>query len=216
MPEAVEVAKDTNYPLIDKLEALEANYSSLLDEYTTLYGNFINDKALGNTTNTARDSARLQELINAMSDELNKMNSILTSAYGQGLNNQGLSAQASNALHTQSALVNERMKQYNEARNTLAHLVGEEAELRRSAVSNQYTYFVTFFFAVTLILSIGYLFIGGSLPDVLLIIFLLFALFVGWQYYKNVISKVSINTNNSGFDLGLDGMKIKGNFHLMT
>lgn len=216
MPEAIKVAKDTNYPLINELETLEDNYSSLLDEYTTLYGNFINDKALGKTTDIAKDTARLQELINAMSVELNKMSGILTNAYNQGLNNQGLSAQASNALYTQSALVNERMKQYNEVRNSVAHLVEEEAELSRSAFSNQYIYFVTFFFAVALILSIGYLFMGGSLPITLIIIFLIFALFVGWQYYKNVISKVSINTNNSVFDLGLDGLKIKGNFHLIT
>lgn len=209
-----------HYPIIQSLQTAEANYRSLIDEYTTKYAEFADIVNTDMSNNVQLDLSNahvneLKKLVNSMEVELETMKTNLKDAYSKGLHNQDLSAEASNALHIQSSLIDERVKQFNEARDTIAHLIGEEKDFRRAAVRNQYSYYVYFIFAIALIASIVSLLMGGSLPFSIFVILLVLGFFVGWETYKGIIVK-SANKVSDELNLDINPMRFKGTFNLLT
>ena len=204
---------DDHYPLIKTLETSEDTYRQLLDEYTTTYSTYINNKALG--IDDASGATILRNLVSSMGSELDTMNNIIQEIYQKGIDNQTLSAESSNALQIQTSLIDERMKQYNEVRNSVAHLVGEEKNMRRMATRNQYSYYLYFIFALALIVSIVILLMGGTLPLALFGILLVIGAFVGWETYKAIVVKSATKFSDS-LNLDINPRRFKGTFHLLT
>lgn len=204
-----QVAEDSSYPLIDALESSDATYRDLLSQYTILSGEYINDKATGKTAGNAAKQQRMSQIVASLGSELNKMNGLLNTAYGSGMTNQQLSAKASNALAMQSTLLDMRMKQYQEARNSLALVMGEEKESGDRTSRNRMVYYVYFIFAFALCASIIYMVMGGSLPFGLLVILLVLGVFISWEFYKSWLAKI-------GTDVSLAVPSVKGVFRIVT
>lgn len=198
-----------SYPLITALENSDAKYRELISQYSSLYGQYIDDQAAKNTVGLAQKSQMMSQLVASMGQELEKMNGLLNEAYNDGLTNQTLSSEASNALALQSSLIDMRMKQYKEARDSLARVVGDEASTRMNVNRNRYIYYVYFIFAFALCASIIYMVMGGSLPFGLLILLLVLGFFIGWEFYKSWLARIG-----SGVNLG--AMNVKGVFRIVT
>lgn len=204
-----QVAEDKSYPLIDALESSDANYRDLISQYTVLSGQYANDKAMGITAGLAAKEQMLSQLVAGMAAELNRMSGLLNSAYDDGMTNQDLSSKASNALAMQSTLIEMRMKQYQEARNSLALVVGEEKTSSDRTSRNRLVYYVYFIFAFALCASIVYMVMGGSLPFGLLLILLVIGVFIGWEFYKSWLAKV-------GSDISMSIPSVTGVFRVVT
>jgi hypothetical protein len=197
------------YPLITDLEASDATYRGLLSQYESLSGQYIDDKAMGNTADLTQKEQMMSQLVVSMGEELEKMNGILNSAYNDGMTNQTLSAKASNALGMQATLIEMRMKQYQDARNSLARVVGEERSSHSSTMRSRLIYYVYFIFAAALCASIVYVMIGGSLPFALLIVLLVLGLFIGWEFYKSWLARIGTN-------ISLGAPNVTGVFRIVT
>jgi len=109
----------------------------------------------------------------------------------------------------QSILVERRERQFQEARDRLAHLAGEESTSLAGVHQSRMRYYVFFILALALAASATYLFIGGSLPFALVVILLVIGLFVTWEIYKSWLASIG-NVAYTGAD------NIKGVFRLMT
>ena len=201
--------EDKTYPLISALESSDATYRDLLSQYTILSGEYINDKASGKATGAAAKEQRMSQIVTALGAELNKMNGLLNAAYDDGMTNQQLSSKASNALAMQSTLIEMRMKQYQEARNSLALVMGEEKESSDRTSRNRLVYYVYFIFAFALCASIVYMVLGGSLPFGLLVILLVLGVFITWEFYKSWLAKI-------GTDVSLSVPSVTGVFRIVT
>lgn len=197
------------YPLITDLESSDATYRGLLSQYESLSGQYIDDKAMGHTADLAQKEQMMAQLVVSMGEELDKMSGILNAAYNDGMTNQTLSAKASNALGMQATLIEMRVKQYQDARNSLARVVGEERSSHGNTMRNRLVYYVYFIFAAALCASIVYIMIGGSLPFALLIILLVLGLFIGWDFYKSWLARV-------GTSISLGTPNVTGVFRIVT
>ena len=202
-------AEDNSYPLIDALESSDATYRDLLSQYTILSGEYINDKATGKTAGNAAKEQRMSQIVSSLGAELNKMNGLLNTAYGDGMTNQQLSSKASNALAMQSTLIEMRMKQYQEARDSLALVLGEEKTSSDRTSRNRLVYYVYFIFAFALFASIIYMVMGGSLPFGLLVILLVLGMFISWEFYKSWLARIGTNVS-------LSVPTVKGVFRIVT
>ena len=203
-----QMTEDSSYPLIDALENSDATYRELLSQYTILSGQHINNKAAGKSGNDVNQQ-KMTQIVSSLGAELNKMNGLLNTAYGDGMTNQQLSSKASNALAMQSSLIDMRMKQYQEARNSLALVMGEESTSSDRTSRNRLVYYVYFIFAFALCASIVYMVMGGSLPFGLLIILLVLGVFISWEFYKSWLAKI-------GTDISLSVPSVKGVFRIVT
>lgn len=203
-----EMTEDSSYPLIDALENSDAIYRELLSQYTILSGQHINNKAAGKSGNDVNQQ-KMSQIVASLGSELNKMNGLLNTAYGDGMTNQQLSSKASNALAMQSSLIDMRMKQYQEARDSLALVMGEESTSSDRTSRNRLVYYVYFIFALALCVSIVYMVMGGSLPFGLLIILLVLGVFISWEFYKSWLAKI-------GTDISLSVPSVKGVFRIVT
>lgn len=197
----------SNYPIIEAIKAKEQEFNSILSSYTTNYDLYLNSSVTPNPNNTLRST--LKNEVTAMGQTLNELNSLLNHAYQMGLTNQDFSVKASGALLDQSVLVERREKQFQDARDRLAHLAGEEEVSRIGVYESRIKYYLFFILALALAGSALYLFLGGSLPFALMIILLIVGFFVTWEIYKSWLSYLS-NSAVSGAD------NIKGVFRLMT
>jgi len=197
----------SNYPIIEAIKAKEQEFNSILSSYTTNYDLYLNSSVTPNPNNTLRST--LKNEVSAMGQTLNELNGLLNHAYDMGLTNQDFSVKASGALLDQSVLVERREKQFQDARDRLAHLAGEEEVSRMSVYESRIKYYLFFILAFALAGSAIYLFIGGSLPFALMIILLIVGFFVTWEIYKSWLSYLSYSAV-SGAD------NIKGVFRLMT
>lgn len=204
-------ANESQYPLIIALENSDASYRTLLSQYTSLYSQYIDAQAANKNAELGQKEQMLKQTVDSMKLELDKMNNLLNEAYNDGLTNQKLSSEASNALGLQSSLIDMRMKQYQEARNTLAHLIGEEETSRQTVSRNRYIYTVYFIFAIALCVSIIFMMLGGSLPFGILVILLIIGVFLGWEFYKSWIARIGNNIN-----LNFGAMNVKGVFRIVT
>ncbi len=202
------MTEDSSYPLIDALENSDAIYRELLSQYTILSGQHINNKAAGKSGNDVNQQ-KMSQIVASLGSELNKMNGLLNTAYGDGMTNQQLSSKASNALAMQSSLIDMRMKQYQEARDSLALVMGEESTSSDRTSRNRLVYYVYFIFALALCVSIVYMVMGGSLPFGLLIILLVLGVFISWEFYKSWLAKI-------GTDISLSVPSVKGVFRIVT
>lgn len=202
------MTEDSSYPLIDALENSDATYRELLSQYTILSGQHINNKAAGKSGNDVNQQ-KMSQIVASLGSELNKMNGLLNTAYGDGMTNQQLSSKASNALAMQSSLIDMRMKQYQEARDSLALVMGEESTSSDRTSRNRLVYYVYFIFALALCVSIVYMVMGGSLPFGLLIILLVLGVFISWEFYKSWLAKI-------GTDISLSVPSVKGVFRIVT
>ena len=202
------MTEDSSYPLIDALENSDAIYRELLSQYTILSGQHINNKAAGKSGNNVNQQ-KMSQIVASLGSELNKMNGLLNTAYGDGMTNQQLSSTASNALAMQSSLIDMRMKQYQEARDSLALVMGEESTSSDRTSRNRLVYYVYFIFALALCVSIVYMVMGGSLPFGLLIILLVLGVFISWEFYKSWLAKI-------GTDISLSVPSVKGVFRIVT
>jgi hypothetical protein len=151
----------------------------------------------------------MTQIVASLGAELNKMNGLLNTAYGDGMTNQQLSSKASNALSMQSSLIDMRMKQYQEARDSLALVLGEEKTSSDRTSRNRLVYYVYFIFAFALCASIVYMVMGGSLPFALLVILLVLGAFISWEFYKSWLAKVGTNVS-------LSVPSVKGVFRIVT
>lgn len=203
-----QMTEDSSYPLIDALENSDATYRELLSQYTILSGQHINNKAAGKSGNDVNQQ-KMSQIVSSLGAELNKMNGLLNTAYGDGMTNQQLSSKASNALAMQSSLIDMRMKQYQEARDSLALVMGEESTSSDRTSRNRLVYYVYFIFALALCVSIVYMVMGGSLPFGLLIILLVLGVFISWEFYKSWLAKI-------GTDISLSVPSVKGVFRIVT
>jgi hypothetical protein len=203
-----EMTEDSSYPLIDALENSDAIYRELLSQYTILSGQHINNKAAGKSGNDVNQQ-KMSQIVASLGSELNKMNGLLNTAYGDGMTNQQLSSKASNALAMQSSLIDMRMKQYQEARDSLALVMGEESTSSDRTSRNRLVYYVYFIFALALCVSIVYMVMGGSLPFGLLVILLVLGVFISWEFYKSWLAKI-------GTDISLSVPSVKGVFRVVT
>lgn len=203
-----QMTEDSSYPLIDALENSDAIYRELLSQYTILSGQHINNKAAGKSGNNVNQQ-KMSQIVASLGSELNKMNGLLNTAYGDGMTNQQLSSKASNALAMQSSLIDMRMKQYQEARDSLALVMGEESTSSDRTSRNRLVYYVYFIFALALCVSIVYMVMGGSLPFGLLIILLVLGVFISWEFYKSWLAKI-------GTDISLSVPSVKGVFRIVT
>ena len=203
-----QMTEDSSYPLIDALENSDAIYRELLSQYTILSGQHINNKAAGKSGNDVNQQ-KMSQIVASLGSELNKMNGLLNTAYGDGMTNQQLSSKASNALAMQSSLIDMRMKQYQEARDSLALVMGEESTSSDRTSRNRLVYYVYFIFAFALCASIVYMVMGGSLPFGLLIILLVLGVFISWEFYKSWLAKI-------GTDISLSVPSVKGVFRIVT
>lgn len=197
----------SNYPLIQAIQAKEEEFANILNSYQSNY-----DLYLNSAVTTTPDSNRINTLkteLSALSQTLSELNSLLNQAYQTGLTNQDFSVKASQSLGDQAILVERREKQFQEARDRLAHLAGEESNSRMDVYKSRTRYYLLFIFALALAISIIYLFIGGSLPFALIIIMLIIGFFISWEFYKSWLSSIG-NIATSG------GSNIKGIFRLMT
>ena len=201
--------RSSSYPLIVELESADTRYRDLIAQYTSLYGQYIDDQAAGDTAAMAQKSQMLSQLVTSLGAELDDMNRIMNAAYNDGVTNQTLSAEASNALATQSTLIDMRMKQYQEARDALARVVGEEASSHMGATRSRLIYYVYFIFALSLCAGIVYMVLGGSLPFGLLVVLLVLGLFIGWEFYKSWLARL-------GSGISLNAPAIKGVFRIVT
>lgn len=206
---AVATDPHSGYPLITALENSDTTYRNLISQYSSLYGQYIDDKAAGNTVSLTQKGQMLSQLVTSMGQELDKMNGLLNEAYNDGLTNQTLSAEASNALALQSSLIDMRMKEYSAARDSLARVMGEEATSRMNVTRSKYIYYVYFIFAFALCASIVFMIMGGSLPFGLLVLLLVLGFFIGWEFYKSWLAKIG-----SGVNLG--AMNVKSVFRVVT
>jgi hypothetical protein len=204
-----QVTGDNSYPLIDALESSDAKYRDLLSQYTILSGEYINEKAKGNSISNGVKERKMTQIVASLGAELNKMNGLLNTAYGDGMTNQQLSSKASNALSMQSSLIDMRMKQYQEARDSLALVLGEEKTSSDRTSRNRLVYYVYFIFAFALCASIVYMVMGGSLPFALLVILLVLGAFISWEFYKSWLAKVGTNVS-------LSVPSVKGVFRIVT
>lgn len=203
-----QMTEDSSYPLIDALENSDAIYRELLSQYTILSGQHINNKAAGKSGINVNQQ-KMSQIVASLGSELNKMNGLLNTAYGDGMTNQQLSSKASNALAMQSSLIDMRMKQYQEARDSLALVMGEESTSSDRTSRNRLVYYVYFIFALALCVSIVYMVMGGSLPFGLLIILLVLGVFISWEFYKSWLAKI-------GTDISLSVPSVKGVFRIVT
>jgi len=197
----------SNYPIILAIKAKEQEFNNILSSYTTNYDLYLNSSV----TPTPDDALRstLKNEVVAMGQTLNELNGLLNQAYQIGLTNQDFSTKASGALLDQSILVERRERQFQEARDRLAHLAGEESTSLAGVHQSRMRYYVFFILALALAASATYLFIGGSLPFALVVILLVIGLFVTWEIYKSWLASIG-NVAYTGAD------NIKGVFRLMT
>lgn len=199
----------SDYPLINALENSENLYRQHINDYSILYGQYLDDKVDKNAVGMEAKKKQMEQILVAMKSTLDDMNGILNQAYQMGMTNQTYSAQASNALQIQAALMDERMRQYNEARDRLAHLVGEEATTATLVTQSRAYYSLYFALALGLSISIVYTIMGGTFPSGVLIILVIIGLFFGWEFYKAWIGKVG-DVIQSG------ASNVKGVFRLVT
>lgn len=199
----------SSYPVITALENADTSYRNMVSQYSSLYAQYIDDVSSGRTVNTGEKQRMMTQLVADMETKLGEMNRLLNEAYSDGMTNQHLSSEASNALALQSSLIDMRMKQYKEARDSLAKVVGEETTSRMTVTQNRYVYYVYFIFAFALCASIIYMVMGGTLPFGLLIILLVLGFFIGWEFYKSWLARMG-----SGISLG--AMNVKGVFRIVT
>lgn len=198
-----------SYPLITALENSDATYRELISQYSSLYSQYIDDKSTNSTTGIREKEQMLSQIVDSMKQELDKMNNLLNDAYNNGLTNQKLSAEASNALAQQSTLIEMRMKQYQDARNSLARVIGEETSSGLNVTRNRYIYYIYFIFALALCASIIHLIMGGSLPFGILIMLFILGIFVSWEFYKSWLGRV-------GDSINIGSMNVKGVFRVVT
>jgi len=197
----------SNYPIILAIKAKEQEFNNILSSYTTNYDLYLNSSVTP-TPNDALRSTLKNEVV-AMGQTLNELNGLLNQAYQIGLTNQDFSTKASGALLDQSILVERRERQFQEARDRLAHLAGEESTSLAGVHQSRMRYYIFFILALALAASATYLFIGGSLPFALVVILLVIGLFVTWEIYKSWLASIG-NVAYTGAD------NIKGVFRLMT
>lgn len=197
----------SNYPIIDAIIAKQAEFDTVLTSYSTNYDNYLNSAVTPVPNKALADTMKNE--IASMAAMITEMEGLLGAAYDQGLVNQDHSAQASAALGDQSILVERRMKQFEDARNKLAHLAGEEEVTLTDARKYRLRYYIYFIFALALVVSIVYMVMGGSLPVGILIILLIVGGFITWEIYKAWLGSIS--------NIAFGGpSSIKGVFRLMT
>ena len=197
----------SNYPIISAIKAKEEEFNNILSSYTTNYDLYLNSSVTPTPDNSLRSTLKNEVL--AMGETLNELNGLLNQAYQQGLTNQDFSTKASGALLDQSVLVERREQQFQEARDRLAHLAGEESTTLTGVYQSRMRYYLFFILALALAASAVYLFLGGSLPFALMVILLVIGVFVTWEIYKSWLASIG-NLAYSGAD------NIKGVFRLMT
>ena len=197
----------SNYPIIDALIGKQQEFDAVLASYSTNYDNYLNS-----AVTPAPDSAlasTMKSEVASMASIMTEMDGLLETAFDQGLVNQDHSAQASAALADQSILVERRMKQFEDARDRLAHLAGEEQVTMMDVRKSRFRYYIYFIFAVALVVSITYMVMGGSLPMGLLLILLVLGVFITWEFYKSWLGSIG--------NMAVGGpSQVKGVFRLMT
>jgi hypothetical protein len=197
----------SNYPIIEAIKAKEQEFNTILSSYTTNYDLYLNSSVTPNPDSALRSTLKTEVV--AMGQTLNELNGLLNQAYQLGLTNQDFSTKASAALLDQSVLVERRERQFQEARDRLAHLAGEEETSLTGVYQSRMRYYLFFILALALAASSLYLFLGGNLPFALMIVLLIIGFFVTWEIYKSWLSSIG-NIATSGAD------NIKGVFRLMT
>lgn len=197
----------SNYPIISAIKAKEQEFNNILSSYTTNYDLYLNSSVTSNPDNALRST--LNNEVVAMGETLNELNGLLNQAYQTGLTNLDFSAKASGALLDQSVLVERRERQFQEARDRLAHLAGEVSTSQSDVYKSRMRYYIYFILALALAASATYLFLGGSLPFALIVILLIIGAFVTWEIYKSWLASFG-NVASSG------AHNIKGVFKLMT
>ena len=200
--------------VIDELQKAENRYNNILEQYNSLLDNYTDLKSIGNKKEADAVSAQMKQLINALGSELNEMKRILNQAYNDGETRQSLSASAGNALELQDAIMEQRMNHYREARDRLAHVVGEEQSSGTNVIKNRNIYIVHYVLALALIASIGYMLMGGSLPVGILIIMIVVGSYVSWEYYKFVIGETTAKISEASYGASLPS--VTGVFRLVT
>jgi hypothetical protein len=108
----------------------------------------------------------------------------------------------------------QRMKHYREARDRLAHVVGEEESSGLNVIKNRNMFNIHYIFALALILSVVFIFMGGSLPTTILIIMLIVGTYVGWEYYKHMLGVASNKISAASY--GSSMPNISGVFRIVT
>lgn len=200
--------------VIDELQKAENRYNNILEQYNSLLDNYTDLKSIGNKKEADAVSAEMKQLITALGSELNEMKRILNQAYNDGQTRQSLSASAGNALELQDAIMEQRMNHYREARDRLAHVVGEEQSSGTNVIKNRNIYIVHYVLALALIASIGYMLMGGSLPVGILIIMIVVGSYVSWEYYKFVIGETTAKISEASYGASLPS--VTGVFRLVT
>jgi uncharacterized protein YdcH (DUF465 family) len=200
--------------VIEELQKAENRYNNILEQYNSLLDNYTDLKSIGNKKEADAVSAQMKQLITALGSELNEMKRILNQAYNDGQTRQSLSASAGNALEVQDAIMEQRMNHYREARDRLAHVVGEEQSSGTNVIKNRNIYIIHYVFAIALIASIGYMLMGGSLPVGILIIMIVIGSYVSWEYYKFVIGETTAKISEASYGSSLPS--VTGVFRLVT
>lgn len=200
--------------VIEELQKAENRYNNILEQYNSLLDNYSDLRSIGNKKEADAVSAEMKQLITALGSELNEMKRILNQAYNDGQTRQSLSASAGNALEVQDAIMEQRMNHYREARDRLAHVVGEEQSSGTNVIKNRNIYIIHYVFVLALIASIGYMLMGGSLPVGILIIMIVVGSYVSWEYYKFVIGETSAKISEASYGASLPS--VTGVFRLVT
>lgn len=200
--------------VIEELQKAENRYNNILEQYNSLLDNYSDLRSIGNKKEADAVSAEMKQLITALGSELNEMKRILNQAYNDGQTRQSLSASAGNVLEVQDAIMEQRMNHYREARDRLAHVVGEEQSSGTNVIKNRNIYIIHYVFALALIACIGYMLMGGSLPVGILIIMIVVGSYVSWEYYKFIIGETTAKISESSYGTSLPS--VTGVFRLVT
>lgn len=201
--------------IVEQLQQAEDRYAKVLEQYREMNEKYTNLQAFGNTEEANLLSAQMTQVVSALGNELNEMKRILNSAYNEGETRQNLSASAGSALELQDAIMEQRMRQYRDARDRLAHIVGEESSTSLNVVKNRNMYQVYFVLAIALFVSIIYMFMGGSLPTGILLILIVVGVYIGWEYYKSWLGGIS-NKFGSFAANKFETPSISGVFRIVT
>ena len=200
--------------VIEALQEAENRYGNILEQYNSLSDNYTDLQAMGNVKEANLVSAEMKQLVSSLGDELNEMKRILNQAYNDGETRQSLSASAGSAIELQDTIMEQRMKHYREARDRLAHVVGEEESSGLNVIKNRNVFNIHYIFALVLIISVVFIFMGGSLPTTILIIMLIVGTYVGWEYYKHMLGVASNKISEASY--GSSMPNISGVFRIVT
>jgi cell fate (sporulation/competence/biofilm development) regulator YlbF (YheA/YmcA/DUF963 family) len=201
--------------VVEQLQQAEDRYAKILEQYREMNEKYTNLQAFGKTEEANLLSAQMTQVVSALGNELNEMKRILNSAYNEGETRQSLSASAGSALELQDAIMEQRSRQYKDARDRLAHIIGEESSTGLNVVKNRNMYQVYFVLAIALFVSIIFMFMGGSLPTGVLIIMIVVGVYIGWEFYKSWLGSISNKFGGKFMDkIGVPS--ISGVFRIVT